>query len=457
MRLILILFCLNLSCVSLARAEAWSAEASFAIPRAWGLSQFPYGKLISVPLAPDSPDRKENFELFYFTPAPFNDAKKTILFVSGGPGRVLGPAPEDFAKVKEKYNIVFYHPRGGGLSQIPADRAYDKFLSSRNSVQDLEAIRRDLGISQWDLVYGFSHGTIVAQMYGHWFPKAIKRFIYDGAISYWQSRAKTSFWSQTPINVRKILELDDQHIFGKLIKVELDTIQSYVARMNEDLVAGGKRLRQTVIDGSYNKPETIEKFPILKDRSREFMVAVMMALYTGWSPVSRALGQKQQAVATVIAGELFPEKIDKEKMRSALNFIEQESHKEVSVISPNGVDGAPAKFPGFSERVFQIVATADPKEYIPSAYPHPVETLILHGSGDGASPIEGAREIKANGLMGKSKLFIANGSNHGAFFKGASCEAELLTVLVDEPDLEAVSTILHQFATKHLPDGLTIE
>jgi pimeloyl-ACP methyl ester carboxylesterase len=102
-------------------------------------------------------------------------AAKTVLFCAGGPGRFIPTTVEgpftDFL-TENDYNVVYYHPRGAGFSQISPSNRDDRYLKTSYVVDDIDAIRHDL-ISQgflgqtgkWDAVIGYSFGTVVAQYY----------------------------------------------------------------------------------------------------------------------------------------------------------------------------------------------------------------------------------------------------------------------------------------------------
>jgi len=149
-------------------------------------------RIISVPLDPENPSA-EKFDLYYFVRMPANrKATKTILWCAGGPGQIvqgpmLGTTFADFL-TDNGYNIVYFHQRGAGFSQIPASNQYDRLLKTKYVVEDVEAIRRDfLGESKnWDAIIGWSYGTVVAQQYAHSHPAEVDRVILIGP----QSRDK---------------------------------------------------------------------------------------------------------------------------------------------------------------------------------------------------------------------------------------------------------------------------
>jgi pimeloyl-ACP methyl ester carboxylesterase len=130
-------------------------------------------RTIRVPL---SPARREFFDLYYFVRMPSTGkAAKTVLFCAGGPGQFIPTTVEgpftDFL-TENDYNVVYYHPRGAGFSQISASNRDDRFLKTSYVVDDIEAIRHDLigqgflgQTGKWDAVIGYSFGTVVAQYY----------------------------------------------------------------------------------------------------------------------------------------------------------------------------------------------------------------------------------------------------------------------------------------------------
>ena len=71
------------------------------------------------PSAPQNCNEHESFDLYYFKGKNFNPAnntRKTILYITGGPGRI--PQPHELLFLEFDYNVVYFHPRGVGLSRI---------------------------------------------------------------------------------------------------------------------------------------------------------------------------------------------------------------------------------------------------------------------------------------------------------------------------------------------------
>jgi|RhiMetdeSRZDD1v2_1073273.scaffolds.fasta_scaffold41244_2 pimeloyl-ACP methyl ester carboxylesterase len=122
----------------------------------------------------------ECFDLFYFKGEKFkNDpARKNVLYIAGGPGDI--PPRTDLEYFKDKYNVFYFDPRGAGLSDIDLAKSFDQFLRADFIVNDIEQIRRkELGDDEWDAIYGYSYGTVIAQKYAFNFPNNVRRLILE--------------------------------------------------------------------------------------------------------------------------------------------------------------------------------------------------------------------------------------------------------------------------------------
>jgi pimeloyl-ACP methyl ester carboxylesterase len=147
---------------------------------------------ISAPLNPYNP-LDGRFDLYYFVEkAKIGDSRKTILFIVGGPGEFLMPAEKSFVDFLPdyEYNVVYFHLRGAGFSQIPPQADYDKFLTTAYAVEDIEEIRQDLirrkllnEEGKWDAIIAWSYGTVLAQQYTFAHQDKVDKLILFGPLS----------------------------------------------------------------------------------------------------------------------------------------------------------------------------------------------------------------------------------------------------------------------------------
>ena len=156
------------------------------------------GKVIQQTIsAPLNPKKRDDgfFDLYYFVLTPDEGvARKTVLFCAGGPGQVvLDPDPNQtnagFLSANG-YNVVIFHLRGSGFSQVPPSNQFDRFLRTSYAVHDIEEIRQKfLGEDEsgraipWDAIIAWSYGTALAQRYAHCYPDKVGKLILIAPIS----------------------------------------------------------------------------------------------------------------------------------------------------------------------------------------------------------------------------------------------------------------------------------
>jgi pimeloyl-ACP methyl ester carboxylesterase len=169
-----------------------------------------FERTLSTPVDPRNLAARK-FDLYYFVRMPTTGrAAKTVLFVPGGPGQFI-PGPfalvtmADFL-INNGYNVVFYHARGTGFSQIPPSNKYDKFLKTSYVLYDIEAIRQDfLGKGgKWDAVIGYSFGSDVAQQYAGAYKSNVERLILIGVQSRHSFQGSSEAFDQVTNLIRDI-------------------------------------------------------------------------------------------------------------------------------------------------------------------------------------------------------------------------------------------------------------
>lgn len=90
-----------------------------------------------------------------------NPAGIPILFLHGGPGLGISPAYRQFFN-PQKFRVILFDQRGSGKTRGPKDVLVDN--TTWGLVEDIEEIRRHLGIERW-YVFGGSWGSALSLIY----------------------------------------------------------------------------------------------------------------------------------------------------------------------------------------------------------------------------------------------------------------------------------------------------
>jgi proline iminopeptidase len=104
-----------------------------------------------------------------------NPAGLPVVFLHGGPGAGVSPYHRRFFD-PARYRIILFDQRGAGRS-TPAAEMRDN--TTAHLVDDIEAIRRFLGIDAW-LVFGGSWGSTLALAYAEAHPAAVTAMVLRG-------------------------------------------------------------------------------------------------------------------------------------------------------------------------------------------------------------------------------------------------------------------------------------
>jgi proline iminopeptidase len=109
-----------------------------------------------------------------------NPDGKPVVYLHGGPGGGTSPWQRRFFD-PEKYRIILFDQRGCGRSTPHAsDAAADlRFNTTWHLVADMELLRKNLGIRQWQ-VFGGSWGSTLALAYAETHRDAVSELILRG-------------------------------------------------------------------------------------------------------------------------------------------------------------------------------------------------------------------------------------------------------------------------------------
>lgn len=104
-----------------------------------------------------------------------NSTGLPVLFLHGGPGAGCSEYHRRFFD-PERYRIILFDQRGAGLSTPHAALENN---TTQALVQDIEAIRKHLGIEQW-VLFGGSWGSTLALVYAETHPNRVFNMVLRG-------------------------------------------------------------------------------------------------------------------------------------------------------------------------------------------------------------------------------------------------------------------------------------
>jgi proline iminopeptidase len=104
-----------------------------------------------------------------------NPQGQSVIFLHGGPGGGIQDSYRQYFD-PEKWNIILFDQRGCGKSTPFAEL---KGNTTWDLVEDIEKIRKHLGIKTWS-VFGGSWGSTLALSYGQTYPESVDAFFLRG-------------------------------------------------------------------------------------------------------------------------------------------------------------------------------------------------------------------------------------------------------------------------------------
>lgn len=99
-----------------------------------------------------------------------------LVLINGGPGGTHHCFHPYFSRARGYAKIIYYDQRGCGLSDYKPEKGY----TVDQAVDDLERLRKALGIDQW-VVLGFSYGGLLGQCYATKYPQNVKGLVLVGS------------------------------------------------------------------------------------------------------------------------------------------------------------------------------------------------------------------------------------------------------------------------------------
>jgi len=96
-----------------------------------------------------------------------------LVLIAGGPGSTHHKFHPHFSVLNDTARVIYYDRRGIGQSDIDSTC---KSYTIKQSVEDLETLRKALGIKRW-VMLGWSDGGLIAQYYALTYPDRLKGLI----------------------------------------------------------------------------------------------------------------------------------------------------------------------------------------------------------------------------------------------------------------------------------------
>src|SRR5688572_286842 len=112
-----------------------------------------------------------------------------VILIHGGPGLTSDYLADDLAPMAHNHALFVYDQRGIGKSTLVSDSTA---LAAQRYVEDLEAIRRHLGLEEMT-VLGHSWGAAPAALYAMQYPQRVRRIILVGTIPFQRSELAAAF------------------------------------------------------------------------------------------------------------------------------------------------------------------------------------------------------------------------------------------------------------------------
>jgi pimeloyl-ACP methyl ester carboxylesterase len=363
----------------------WTADNTGFINPA-DCNTFPNAHWLSVPLDPTHPD-KVSFSLFYLLNHPMDKALPTALFIDGGPGGIVSPSrmPNQDRLDDSKWNLVSFRIRGAGCSQLPLDHSYDIDINSASVINDIESIRKNLGIASWDLVIGESFGSWLSQLYAYKNPGSLKHLYLEGIFNpAWVNAGGYSeaLGNQLTKDLLFSLAMRDRSIFSP--PLSLTEIQSISSKITPTLVQFDS--------ANYSVPDNFGPY---------FLEAVSMSNYCGARAITPVLVEEQDAVIFSVLNVFFPNRVSSAQLQEA----NQKMSEGFSFDSP-----IQKIYPNISARV--NLSFQNELNSVTQFNAQNIPTIYVDGSLDASTPIVGAKEMAKNSC-GSLCLFVsANGGGH---------------------------------------------
>ncbi|MEZ5515110.1 MAG: prolyl aminopeptidase [Steroidobacteraceae bacterium] len=168
----------------------------------------------------------EVHELFYEQSG--NPEGKAVIFLHGGPGGGTDAKMRQFFD-PARYRVVLLDQRGSGKSRPHASLVDN---TTWHLVDDIEALRKHLGIEKWQ-VFGGSWGSTLALAYAEKHPERVTELVLRGI--FLLRRSELEWFYQNPLGAASLFpDLWEQFVEPIPVAERDDMMQAYYRRLTSD-------------------------------------------------------------------------------------------------------------------------------------------------------------------------------------------------------------------------------
>jgi len=463
----------SLLCAAWAAAFATEAAPALQPCRVPGLRNEVMCGQVQRPLNPAQPDGVQIDVHYVLLPAlARRKLPDPVFLLAGGPGQsAIDVAPSVlplFTRLNNRRDIVFVDQRGTGrsaplncedtrtqsvASQSDPQQQFTQLVACRDALQklpygdlrffttplamqDLDAVRRQLGAARINLV-GASYGTRAALDYQRQFPEALRRSVLDGV-----APPDMVLPESSGADSQAVL----QALFGACER-EPDCTRLYPQlRAEWNALRNSLPRSVTLVHPLSGRPET---FTLTNDM---LMAAVRGPLYA--PAIASALplaiheaAQGRMQALVSLSSALSPGKRGAVAMGMHFSVVCAEDAPRMK----QAVDVPGSESGGDGERLYRRVCAAWPRGEVPAPFyslpPARSPVLLLSGGLDPATPPRHAVRV-AQRLGDQARLVVVANAGHGVM--GVGCMGDVLQRFIELPD-DAAALALNTDCAKDVP------
>ncbi|MFJ6939334.1 alpha/beta hydrolase [Streptomyces sp. NPDC101132] len=421
---------------------------------------------LDVPLDYDDPDG-ETIELAVIRAKATDPSRRigSLVFNFGGPGgsgvAVLPGAAKDFQRLRERYDLVSFDPRGVGRSaavRCEDDRQLDAYYASdatpvgpaaeqqfvdgiktyanaceRNSgsvlphvgtldaARDMDRLREALGDDKLHY-FGISYGTELGGVYAHLFPDKVGRAVFDAVVDPTKDSEQSSLGQAKGFQLALGNFAQDCVDRGDECRLQGSTakeIEDNIVKLQRSLAvkpipgSGDRQLTETQATGGiaqalYSK----EYWPLLEqglDEAEGGQGQLLLALSDAMN------GRNQDGTYSNIGAANTAINCADSKDRYT---IEQTKAKLPEFRAASAVFG---DYLGWAMMACSSWPVAGAWQTPDVSAPGSAPILVIGNTGDPATPYEGARRMAQELGPGVGVELTYDGEGHGAYNSGDRC------------------------------------